>query len=257
MVETSAASLQDRYHLIERISDKNAHGTIYIATKADASRHFAVIKLPNSVQDGLDISKEYHVMNDVGRHPNIIEMIEFNPASPFYMATHFAKAKCLYSYLAEMKAGVTYQEKWSRYFFRQVIEGVLHLHRNGYAHMDLKIDNIFCDYTLTPEPSLTAMVADFGMVQLAESAGNAPVGNAYGPPEVVNRGSTAFNFEKADVFACSFILLALIAKSKLGDNWQCQSEYYRFMQEHGGKSRLIWPAFGVSPSAEFQDLLIR
>ncbi|TNV76627.1 hypothetical protein FGO68_gene9723 [Halteria grandinella] len=98
------------------------------------------------------------------------------------------------------------------------------------------------------------MVANFFMSHPMQTARTAPVSQVYGPPEVVNRGSTAFNFEKADVFACSFILLALYAKQQFGDKQQqCRSTFYQAIQKNEGRSDTLWSHFHKSPSPHFKD----
>lgn len=36
-------------------------------------------------------------------------------------------------------------EKWTRFFFRQVIHGLSQVHTSGIAHLDMKIDNVLLD----------------------------------------------------------------------------------------------------------------
>lgn len=77
---------------------------------------------------------------------NVVRMIEYCQTDPCYMALELAKAKCLYHYL--VATGDTPKgEKWARYFFRQIIEGLSHIHDKGLVHSDIKIDNILLDYT--------------------------------------------------------------------------------------------------------------
>jgi serine/threonine protein kinase len=37
------------------------------------------------------------------------------------------------------------KKKWLRHWFGQMIAGLRHIHRQGYAHLDLKVDNILLD----------------------------------------------------------------------------------------------------------------
>jgi serine/threonine protein kinase len=36
-------------------------------------------------------------------------------------------------------------ERWSRFYFRQIIKGLQHIHQQGYAYLNIKIDNILLD----------------------------------------------------------------------------------------------------------------
>ena len=91
------------------------------------------------------MQKEYEVYEAIGSHPNILSMIEYHPLDPIYMATEYAKAKCLYHYLSFMSGAHTQTERWARYYFKQIINGLVHLHNHGLAHLDMKIDNVFLD----------------------------------------------------------------------------------------------------------------
>ena len=153
---------KERFHLIEKISEINAHGHVFIATKADESREFAVVKIPKNVNDAKDLFTEYCVMDALGSHVNLIKMIEYTEKEPCYMALQFAKAKCLFNYLATMNATNTQNEKWARYFFKQIVTALAHMHEKEVAHLDLKIDNILLDFDQA-SGKLTALVADFGM----------------------------------------------------------------------------------------------
>lgn len=90
-----------------------------------------------------------------------------------------------------------------------------HMHVNCVAHLDMKIDNILIDFNQI-QGTISALVADFGMAQPTNKRVFAKVGCFYGPPEVVIERKSIFNFEKADVFSCSIILLALLTRHMLG-----------------------------------------
>ena len=55
----------------------------------------------------------------------------------------------------ELKIG-PFPEKWVRFWFRQIVQGLKHIHSSKHAHLDIKVDNILLD------GNLNVKIADFG-----------------------------------------------------------------------------------------------
>ena len=91
------------------------------------------------------------------------------------------------------------------------------MHDAGFAHLDIKIDNVFLDIVHTDDPNylgLSIKIADFGYSQAnLHEIGALPAMN-YRAPEVYN---LPYDGEKADVFASAFILMAMYSTARLGD----------------------------------------
>jgi serine/threonine protein kinase len=100
-------------------------------------------------------------------------------------------------------------EKWSRFFFRQFMSGLQQIHNKGYAHLDIKIDNVLLDIEEKPNGHLDIVVkiADFGMSEPDSNKITTRRGSCYIPPEVFERKS--YSGIKSDVWSSSFVLLAL------------------------------------------------
>jgi serine/threonine protein kinase len=79
------------------------------------------VKIPKNAQDANDLHTEYCVFNELGKHENIIRMLEYCEREPCYMAMQFAKAKCLFNYLSSLGDQSTKNEKWARFFFKQIV----------------------------------------------------------------------------------------------------------------------------------------
>ena len=60
-----------------------------------------------------------------------------------YLAFSHAENGSLYQVL-NFK-GKLFSENWVRYWFRQMLEGLKHIHSKGYAHLDLKVESILID----------------------------------------------------------------------------------------------------------------
>ena len=50
----------------------------------------------------------------------------------------------------------TFSERECRYFFKQILKGILYMHGKGYSHRDLKPENVVLDHTFK------AKLVDFG-----------------------------------------------------------------------------------------------
>jgi serine/threonine protein kinase len=72
-----------------------------------------------------------------------------------YLALEFALNKTLLEYLIHQKEGYV-EEKWVRFWFRQILSGLGHMRTTNHSHLDIKCENILLD-TL-----LNAKIADFG-----------------------------------------------------------------------------------------------
>lgn len=92
-------SAQVRFNLIQEIGGENAHGKIWIARTDDEHKQLCIVKEPNNRNDARDLELEFVVFDAIGKHDNVMGVIEYHDKSPIYMALEFAKAKCLYNYL--------------------------------------------------------------------------------------------------------------------------------------------------------------
>ncbi|TNV76628.1 hypothetical protein FGO68_gene9724 [Halteria grandinella] len=114
------------YHILEqRPSD---HYEVCIATKADEQRQLAEVRMPRVFAEGADLAREFAVMRAIGRHQNVIGLVEYNATAPIYMALQYPKAQSLFHYLVNLKAGGDLTERWCRFFFlRQIVGGVVQM----------------------------------------------------------------------------------------------------------------------------------
>ena len=98
----------------------------------------------------------------------------------------------------------------ARHIFKQILDGVNHMHHNRIVHRDLKLENILMCGT----PSRVVKITDFGMAvhlrltstRLADRCGTL----AYMPPEVVSDDGKSFAGPPLDYWALGNILFALL-----------------------------------------------
>jgi len=93
-------------------------------------------------------------------HPNLLRCFDyFTEANTVYILLELASGGDLYQH---MRRRGHLNEPQVAYLFRQVCEGVRHLHENGIIHRDLKPENIL----LTED--MTVKIADFGWAAKAD-----------------------------------------------------------------------------------------
>jgi serine/threonine protein kinase len=92
----------------------------------------------------------------------------------------------------------------SRFYFKQIVEGLKFIHEKGMAHRDIKIDNL-----LLTDHYQTLKIGDFGSVAIDLSSKEFVGTHRYMAPEVFQR-ETEYNCQKADVFSLGVTLYALI-----------------------------------------------
>lgn len=77
-------------------------------------------------------------------------------------------------------------------FFRDIAQGLNHLHSNGFIHRDLKPQNCLLHATGIPGEELKVLVSDFGEVQVENQVrkSTGTTGTiSYCAPEVLKRGT--------------------------------------------------------------------
>lgn len=99
-------------------------------------------------------------------HPNIVNMIESGEGlsgdsmKPFqYILLELANGGSLFDYVAQ--AG-RFDEKFARHYFKQLMEGIGYIHASGFAHRDMKLENLLLD------DDFNLKIADFGFADIIQ-----------------------------------------------------------------------------------------
>lgn len=117
-----------------------------------------------------------------------------------YLALEIASNKTLLEYLLK-EANDYVEEKWVRYWFRQILAGMIHIRSKNYSHLDIKCENILLD------SHLNIKIADFGFAQSNCNGIRGQFGSEFHKSPEQWKG-TPYDGEKADVFALSIVLFA-------------------------------------------------
>ena len=120
-----------------------------------------------------------------------------------------------------------FDPKFVRYFFSQILKGVLFLHSKGLAHRDLKCSNIL----LTSQKSIK--IVDLGLAKsMVRNGGDVMMHTLAGTidhmaPEIIE--SNPYRGAEADLFAVGVILFTLYAGHPPFEKAHRNDKFYRWM----------------------------
>jgi len=162
------------------------------------------------------------------KHKNTLKMVDsfedfyyFNEKGSVkrfnVLVLEYAAKGDLFSYIEKTKA---FDEKTTRCLFSQILDGLQHIHDNGYAHLDLKLENIYFDQ------EHVVKIADFDLARPMTGKDFNPrrIGSInYMAPEILE--DKCFNGAKVDIFALGVLLFCLqssklpFVSAKASDPW--------------------------------------
>jgi eukaryotic-like serine/threonine-protein kinase len=173
-----------------------AHSTILRISRAEDGRQYALKVVPiesNEDKKFLDQAEHEFKVAQMLEHPNLIKIFAFETQSDWM----FRVKKVLL--LIEFVNGQTldklksFSVKRLTPIFVQVASGLVHMHRRGVCHADLKPGNI-----IFSSHSKQAKVIDFGLARIrGESKGRVQGTPEYMAPETITHGVVN---EKTDIF---------------------------------------------------------
>ncbi|CAD8127616.1 unnamed protein product [Paramecium sonneborni] len=165
------------------------------------NQKYAIKIFRNSYSSEL-IRKEINILQQIN-HPNIIKMIEGNIENK-YIITELLNEMDLFDILTKKQNG--FQINSIKYFSKQMALVIKYLHEKGFAHRDLKLENILLD------ENQNLRLCDFGMAEkMDKNLVQKYLGTlGYLAPEFCTQGFiSAEELAKADVYSlgiCIFIL---------------------------------------------------
>ena len=156
------------------------------------------------ISDYPNFAREMESMERLG-HPNVVSLIDhFESNNMVCLVMDYCAKGDLSNYISNLETELSTSEKLS--LFRQVLEGIYHIHKNGYMHRDLKPDNIL----LTAD--LTVKIGDMGLTKKEENdINNTSAGTPlYASPQVMEKKGQYS--KKCDVFSLGLILYFILFK---------------------------------------------
>jgi len=144
-----------------------------------------------------------------------------------------------------------FQKRFARTYFHHLVEGVDYLHKNGVAHLDLKLDNLLLGV------SKGLKIIDFDLSQrIEDETRNYARGKGttnYRAPEI--RSKKCSNFKAADIYSMGVILFAMVTglpPYTESDKGECDGWYHLLMKQ----TENYWLKISkyVNVSEEFKEL---
>jgi serine/threonine protein kinase len=174
--------------------------------------------------------KEHNTLIRLENHPNIINCFSYNTEGVIkyqgtqeeikYSVLEFASNGVFASYV---RACGPIEEEIVRFFTVQLLSGIEFIHSQGFAHLDLKLENILLD------SFFNIKIADLGSsMEIAQT--NGAVGRkrgtyAYMAPEVFSfEKGEEYNAFAADIYCLGVSLFVMLV-----------GEFPTFIQKHDGR----------------------
>lgn len=211
----------DNQFFLEKCIGQGGSSRVYLATHLESETKCAIKMLRKDkgyeAEKGARIMlKEHERLTSLQGHPNILQSYMTNSEGILYANDRNNDVMYNVIELAEngsfsslIRATGGLGEEIVKFQFLQICHAISHMHKNGYAHLDVKLENILLD------ARYNAKVADMGVsldVSMTDGMCDSRRGTVtYMAPEVNHllAGET-FDAYKADVYSLGMCLYVLI-----------------------------------------------
>eukprot|EP01097_Dermamoeba_algensis_P007272 TRINITY_DN4566_c0_g1_i1.p1 TRINITY_DN4566_c0_g1~~TRINITY_DN4566_c0_g1_i1.p1 ORF type:complete len:347 (+),score=61.97 TRINITY_DN4566_c0_g1_i1:103-1143(+) len=190
------------YELTEFIGS-GAFATVWKASHKETGAEVAIKVIEKNNKSTPFLENERRVWEAMD-HPYVVKLLEVIDVPSYYIfiSEYIPSAGNLYQVMRKLGRPFTSEE--TRKIFRQVLEAVAYMHQRGYAHRDLKLENILWD-----ESSQTIKLLDFGLSIPARANSNRYSGSPhYSPPEIFLH--SPYDAVAADVWSLGVLLFAML-----------------------------------------------
>jgi len=215
----SAPSI-DRYYL-GKVLGEGGYCQVRLCFDKETGNPYAV-KFPKrelSQQQNMPFSKNEIIALKQTEHPYIIKLVDYGEGY-FFSQEGKQEEKSVYIVLEMVPNGDLFDiiqktghfnEHLARFYFRQLIEAVEHMHSRGYAHRDLKLDNLLLD------SYFNLKIADLGFsAPLAGKDGSGKLHSVLGTPYYMAPElfyEQPYDGSVVDLFAVGVILFILVCEN--------------------------------------------
>ncbi len=211
-----------------RIDKYLAHGgmaEVYLGTHLTLDRQVAVKVLHSYIEENSDLLARFHREAKVVaglRHPNIVQIYDFDAVDGHpYIVMEYLKGPTLASYLRELHGrNERIQPHQVARLLKALTASLDYAHEQGVIHRDIKPGNILLhkktgeiplDQPLTND--VEAILTDFGLVRIANSASQTASGMVSGTPAYMSpeqaRGDSIDH--RTDIYSLGIVLYEMLA----------------------------------------------
>lgn len=218
-------------YILSQVLGVGSFGKVKLATHELTGERFACKILDKSVVRertlSLQVRKEITVMERL-KHPNIVGLSKvYNTKDKIYIIMELVTGGELFEEIIRHKR---LDENQARFYFRQLIRGLMHCHARGIYHRDLKPENLLLDgnkqlkisdfglSTLKSPPGGSSMSSSgYGGAQSATSVSGSSLLHTqcgtpnYVAPEIIMLDKRGYSGAKVDAWSCGIILYVLVA----------------------------------------------
>ena len=258
MINECYPILNRKYYLLQKLG-QGATSCVFLGCPTDNDKNLLAIKIITNPKIKLEaFEQETKILSQL-HHPNIIGLVDHGVGSieknqqisdkKQYLVLEYAQRGILFDYIRD--TGKPFGEEMGRYLFHGILKGVETIHKNGFAHRDLKIENMLID------GEYNIKIGDFGFASSLEGkSGNGKLTSQVGTlkycaPEILRK--RPYIGTQVDVFSlgiCFFIIV--YGKYPFGAATKFDPGYKLIMQK---QFDTYWTnSMGqYTPSEEFKD----
>lgn len=208
------AIVDNQYRIISQLG-QGGSSQVFSAVDAQGDMHAIKIirKDRNYTDDRAEhfILRENIVINKLGSHPNIIKSTECSTDG--FINYNDSTLPIIYNVLELCPNGTLsnfikktgpVEESIARFYFWQLASAVFHLHSQGFAHLDIKLENILLDELFNLK------LADLGAsrcILATNGYTDTKIGTPnYMAPEIESKENELFHALKADIYSLGICL---------------------------------------------------
>jgi serine/threonine protein kinase len=199
--------------------------------------------------------KEVNALSKL-KHPNIIKMHDYSDDSlvnrpngstieVIYISLEYIPNGEIFDYIAESGR---FSEDESRYYFRQLISALDYMHSQGYAHRDVKPENILMD------SDFNMKLADFGFATRDKKSKSRKGTFGYMAPEVLAHHH--YDCKQHDLYGAAVILFIMTTQHPPFIRAEPSDKYFKKIYD--GNWNKFWEVHDEEKlSASFIDLMTK
>jgi serine/threonine protein kinase len=199
--------MKDRFQdtfVLERSLSNTKHSQVFIASLNNNPSKKVIIKKIPTDRWYKNIQREISAGNILSKCNIIAKLLEhFEQGDYTYLVFEYVPGLDLYEYMAK-KNFQPIQEDTVRNIIKQLLRALRFSHKNGIAHMDIKLENI-----ILIEKKKKVKLIDFGLCEVISEHCERFCGTRdYAPPEILQR--KPYSTPIADVWCLGIVAFILL-----------------------------------------------